>query len=108
MGFKYDNKYAAPVIGGPINAVNRTGSTWSGRVNVTSVAANLISVAATTVDTTDLIFLQSMQFGIETVQLGQWAVRSINPGVGFVIGPQTSVAVMVGSGSVAFLVVKAP
>lgn len=109
MAHKYDNKYASPAVGGPITSVNRTGSTWSGKTDITSQASNITAIAATTVDATDLILLGTRQFApsSETLTFHGFVVKSINPGVGFTIGPVMSLAGLTSSYQVSWMVVKA-
>lgn len=105
---RYYNKYNAPAVGGPINAVNRSGSTWSGKTNITSQANNLTAIAATVVDATDLILLGTRQFApsSETIAFHGFAVKSINAGVGFTVGPVSSVGALTSSYELSWMVVK--
>lgn len=103
---KYQHKYDQMAVSG-LAAKSPSGSTWAGLVNVTSQANNLVTVSAQAVDATDLILLSTKKLGTETVPFHGFGVASVNPTVGFVISPVCSVAALVTSYQVSFMVVKA-
>lgn len=104
---KHQHKYDKLVMGA-LHARQPSGAGWAGRVNVTSQAGNLIAVTAPSVAASDAILLQTHKFAAssETVPFDGFVVTSINPGVGFHIGTVNSVAALVTSYQVSWMVVK--
>lgn len=98
MGTKYQNKYLSPVQGGATQGVNRAGAEWSGKTLVTSAAANLFVISCTVVASTSAIYITPQMFGAESASaFNGFCVRTVNPGVGFIIGTVNSIGPLVSS-----------
>lgn len=97
---KYSGKRWTPVFG---NVPRHPSSTVQGSgpsAGLTLQAgANLVDIATTYVTNSSVIHLSTERFApsSETILFHGFGVRSVNPGVGFTVGPVTSVATLTAS-----------
>lgn len=104
---KWLHKFDKTVLGG-LAARNPSGATWCDRTNITSSALNLTAISAPVVTNSSRIMLGTYMSlaSSETVPFNSFVVKSINPGTGFVVGPVNSVAALVTSYQLSWLVVN--